>query len=62
MILVASNGVSVGILRKDTHPHPPGPQEGSWPQQAEGRESRSEARVAVEIGDTPEETVNVNKT
>ena len=39
-----------------------GPRRGAGPSSLRGRERRSEARAAIEIGDTTEETVNVNET
>ena len=39
-----------------------GPRRGAGPSKLRGRERRTVARVAIEIGDTTEETVNVNET
>ncbi len=39
-----------------------GPRRGAGPSRLRGRERRAAARGAIEIGDTTEETVNVNET
>ena len=39
-----------------------GPRRGAGPSRLRGRERRAAARGAIEIGDSTEETVNVNET
>ena len=39
-----------------------GPRRGAGPSRLRGRERTAAARAAIEIGDTTEETVNVNET